>query len=295
MRSLNRSAAKWIEKSAAVSTATPRQLEQLRTTREAMIDNPHAARRVGQAAMLGHLAKKVSPGAGQTILDANKAVANVAERADIGLGSALHRLGVPEGLTLSEERIHHGDTPHGVPGQFSGEKAYVHRVSGPIARLAGIGSAIGTGLWLKNKLLESDPQKDDALVTDPSLMPGVAASIPPTGAAPVSSGASPMKVAQAAVVLNQQATLLKELHSYASDQAKTAAAMCQAVKLAQDGLIDVDDIFEHARQLSDSGSTKLSAVDDLFHETPGTVEKSAGANSTTEQLDPLTRVLRGIE
>jgi hypothetical protein len=107
----------------------------------------------------------------------------------------------------------------------------------------------------------------------------------------MSNGTSQVKLAEAAAhALNQQNVLLGELHSAYVNQAKLAAALCQAVKLAKDGIIDVCDVEDTAQQLIKDGSVKLSSVDALFTESPGRIVESGTA---TEQLDPLTGYLRG--
>jgi hypothetical protein len=92
-----------------------------------------------------------------------------------------------------------------------------------------------------------------------------------------------------AQVLEQQNALLGELHSAYSQQAKMASALCQAVKLANDGVIDVSDILSTANRLIADGSVKLSAVDSVFTETPGSVMKT---EAEVAKLDPLTSYLR---
>lgn len=98
------------------------------------------------------------------------------------------------------------------------------------------------------------------------------------------------KLAHAAKVLDQQNALLGELHSAYLKQAKLAAALCQAVKLAEDGIIDVSDVSNTARRLVVDGSVKMSAVDAIFTESPGTVIEDA--SPSVKQLDSLTSYLR---
>lgn len=104
---------------------------------------------------------------------------------------------------------------------------------------------------------------------------------------------SDIKLAEAAAVIDRQSSLLRELHSYADRQAKTAAALAQAVKYAEDGLIDVSDIREYARRLKDEGNVKLSSVDDIFRHSPGDIAGQA-AEANAPKLDPLSRVLREL-
>lgn len=105
--------------------------------------------------------------------------------------------------------------------------------------------------------------------------------------------ANDAKIAQAAAVLDRQSTLLRELHSFASAQAKTAAALVQAVKYAEDGLIDVSDIREYATKLKAEGNVKLSSIDDFFRLEPGRLLEGPSAPAAA-QLDPLTRALRDL-
>lgn len=98
----------------------------------------------------------------------------------------------------------------------------------------------------------------------------------------------------AAAVIGQQARLISELHSAHTKTAQSAAALAQAVKLAQHGAIDVSDIFEKARQLIASGSVKLSAADDAFEHTPGDIVNKAAGQAGGEQLDSLTSYLRSV-
>jgi len=99
------------------------------------------------------------------------------------------------------------------------------------------------------------------------------------------------KLANAADVLDQQNALLRELHSAYQTQAKLAAALCQAVKLAEDGVIDVSDVAETARRLVTEGSVKMSAVDAIFNESPGSLAEDI--SPLAGQMDPLTKLLRG--
>ena len=97
----------------------------------------------------------------------------------------------------------------------------------------------------------------------------------------------------AAGIIERQRTLIGELQSKHAKAGKTAAALAQAVKLAQDGLIDVSDVGEHAHRLLKEGAVKQSSVDELFGETPGELSGEATViDSNGQQMDPLTRVLR---
>lgn len=98
------------------------------------------------------------------------------------------------------------------------------------------------------------------------------------------------KLAHVARILDQQNALLGELHSDLQQKTKMAAALCQAVKLAEDGVIDVSDIRDTARRLVADGSVKTSEIDALFNESPGTLV--ANAAPIAGQMDPLTSMLR---
>jgi hypothetical protein len=105
------------------------------------------------------------------------------------------------------------------------------------------------------------------------------------------------KIAAAASLIQKQASLIRDLHSARQQDVKTAAALTQAVRLAQDGLIDVSDIFEHARQLVKTGSANLGSPDDIFDLSPGELEgvpQTPGATPGREQLDPFTSFLRTL-
>jgi hypothetical protein len=99
----------------------------------------------------------------------------------------------------------------------------------------------------------------------------------------------------AARVISQQSNLISELQTEHLRVAKYAAALAQAVTLAQDGAIDVSDIQNHARQLISSGSVKLSAADDVFDQSPGELHGSSNqSNASSSRLDPLTSMLRSL-
>lgn len=106
------------------------------------------------------------------------------------------------------------------------------------------------------------------------------------------------KIAAAASTIEKQASLIRELHSARLQDVKTAAALVQAVQQAQDGLIDVSDIFEHARQLIKTGSVRSTAADDLFELSPGDIEGAPPTEGQTTptpgKLDPLTSFLRTV-
>lgn len=107
------------------------------------------------------------------------------------------------------------------------------------------------------------------------------------------------KIAEALEVLTQQQALIGGLQLAHIDAVKVAAALTEAVKLAQDGAIDVSDVFNHARSALALGTVKLSSADDLFDQSPGEIiqgsepEKKA-AQQPSQQPDVLTQTIRTI-
>jgi len=96
-------------------------------------------------------------------------------------------------------------------------------------------------------------------------------------------------------VIEKQAALISDLQTEHHRVAKYAAALVQAVRLVRDGAIDLDDVEEYARQLVASGSVKVSAVDDVFDQTPGDLQGNDSRQSGgAEKLDPLTKILRSF-
>lgn len=102
------------------------------------------------------------------------------------------------------------------------------------------------------------------------------------------------KIATALQVMTQQQALIGGLQSAHLDAVKIAAALAEAVKLAQDGAIDVCDIMEVARKAVKTGSVKLSSVDDLFEQSPGDLVGTA-KEPGTGGTDPLTSTLRELK
>lgn len=105
------------------------------------------------------------------------------------------------------------------------------------------------------------------------------------------------KIAQAMNVLTQQQALIGGLQQAHFDAVKVAAALTEAVKLAQDGAIDVTDVFDHARNLLTNGNVKLSAVGEIFDQSPGDiiVTSTQGPDSVkqaSQRSDVLTQTLR---
>ncbi len=104
------------------------------------------------------------------------------------------------------------------------------------------------------------------------------------------------KIAQAVNVLTQQQALIGGLQQAHTDSVKVAAALTEAVKLAQDGAIDVSDVFDHARTLLMNGNVKISSAGEIFDQSPGDiVVEPKGPESekkANQQADALTQTLR---
>lgn len=269
-----------------VDSATPEDLRLLQQTQERQLRNPYRAGRSGNAAALGHTVGQVLPGVGEAILSGTSRVQNAVDSVDMAGGRFLKNMGVPDSWTASEERIDLDKLPYGRAGVVPAKRIYVHRATTPIARGAAIAGLGALGLWAKRKLLDSPAQES----TYPGDMTRTAGTMPLTHTANLDN-VDPHKLA--AHVIDKQANLISELHSTATKMAGFAAALAQAVKLAQDGLIDVSDIQDHARQLIASGSVKLSAADEVFEQSPGELHGPASrASEQTKGLDPLTSFLR---
>lgn len=109
----------------------------------------------------------------------------------------------------------------------------------------------------------------------------------------------PRKLAAAASVLGRQSALIGELKSAHMESVRMTAALAGAVKLAQDGAIDVEDVFKVARETIASGTAKLSSVEALYDQSPGTLvggdDGAARQPENTESAsDVLTAALRGL-
>ncbi len=268
--------------------ASPEDLEELKRSRERNLKNPFRANRQGQAATLGHMVGAVHKPTGDAILKGTAKVHNLLDSADIGLGSAMNRAGVPHSWTASEENINLGHLPPGQSGNFTSKRVYVPRASVPIGRAASIAALASLGLWAKKKFLDSsnEPSMDTTPMTRTATSHALTSQeVPHTVEA--------QKLASLVIV--KQANLISELQTEHHRVAKYAAALAQAVQRAQDGAIDVSDIQDHARQLIASGSVKLSAADDMFDQSPGDLQGPVGRPSEGEKrLDPLTSLLRNL-
>jgi len=297
-----------------VQFATPDDLQRLQQTQERQLRNPYRAGRSGNAAALGHTVSHVSPSIGDAILRGTSRVQNIADNVDIAGGRFLNRIGVPDTWTASEERLDLSKAPYGQPGVVQAKQIYVPRMSAPIARGASLAGLAALGAWTVNKLkgqpVQSDAalleqakrkglqeQSDAALLEQKRLLDSqsqddvrTASTMPLTHNTNLDS-VDPSKLA--AHVIDKQANLISELHATATKMAGYAAALAQAVTLAQDGLIDVSDIQDHARQLHASGEVKLSTANAVFEQSPGDLQGPAsGASEEVKRLDPLTTFLR---
>jgi len=165
-------------------------------------------------------------------------------------------------------------------------------------KTASAASTVATGLQLR-----------DALVSSHSYEAGSAMRTLPGKVAATSADIDPGKIAAAVLALDRLTSLVSELQEAHDSSAKVAAALAGAVKLAQDGVIDVEDVFDIARESIERGSVKLSAIDELFVEQPGelvgdeapeAVKEATGrpvpgfsdASGQHEPTDVLTATLR---
>lgn len=129
-------------------------------------------------------------------------------------------------------------------------------LQGRLDKLAQISSTVDLGLQIRSDLISS-LHNSGATMTD-------ATSVDAT------------KVAVAASTLDQLGSLVGELQSAHSSSVKVAAALAGAVKLAQDGVIEVDDIFDVSREVLENGSVKVAALDQVFDRDVGEISHEAG-------------------
>ena len=66
---------------------------------------------------------------------------------------------------------------------------------------------------------------------------------------------------------------------------KVAAALAGAVKLAQDGVIELEDVFDYSREVLENGSVKVAALDQVFDRHVGDINYEAG-ESVKEATGP---------
>lgn len=164
-------------------------------------------------------------------------------------------------------------------------------------------STVATGLQLRNALVSCDTH--DAGDDMQTLAGKLAATH--SGSADI----DPVKLASAVLAIDRLTSLVGDLQQAHDSSVKVAAALAGAVKLAQDGVIDVEDIFDIARESIERGSVKLSAIDELFTEQPGDVEEVEApqtvktatgrpvpgfgdVSGSHDSTDILTATLRGI-
>jgi hypothetical protein len=96
----------------------------------------------------------------------------------------------------------------------------------------------------------------------------------------------PGKLASAVLAIDRLTSLVGELQRAHDSSVKVAAALAGAVKLAQDGVIDTEDILDVARESIERGSVKLSTIDELFREQPGVV--MGGTDEAPEAVKAAT-------
>lgn len=164
-------------------------------------------------------------------------------------------------------------------------------------------STVATGLQLRDALVSYDSH--DAGSEMRTLAGKTAATH--SGSADVDPG----KIASAVLAIDRLTSLVSDLQQAHDSSVKVAAALAGAVKLAQDGVIDVEDIFDIARESIERGSIKLSSVDEVFYEHPGEVEGDEAPEAVKtatgrpvpgfgdvsgphESTDILTATLRGL-
>jgi hypothetical protein len=97
----------------------------------------------------------------------------------------------------------------------------------------------------------------------------------------------PLKVA---AVLDDMCSSIEDLRRAHMTNAKIAASLIEAVKLAQDRVIDVEDILSVAKRALEDGSVKLSALNELADSQLG--DLAGDAQPKTDGLDMLTSYLR---
>jgi len=105
------------------------------------------------------------------------------------------------------------------------------------------------------------------------------------------------KIAEAICIIDQQKDLIRGLQQAQLNSVKVAAALTEAVKLAQDGAIDVGDVIDYAKSSLINGTVKLSSVDELFDQSPGEViqgVETGGSKGQDQGIDILTQTLRGL-
>lgn len=170
------------------------------------------------------------------------------------------------------------------------------------AKTAAVASTVATGLQLRDALVSYSHDAGNDMRTLSGKMAATQ-----SGHAEI----DPNKIASAVLALDRLTSLVSDLQQAHDSSVKVAAALAGAVKLAQDGVIDVEDIFDIARESIERGSVKLSTIDELFQEQPGelvgdeapeAVKAATGrpipgfgdASGPHESTDILTSTLRGL-
>lgn len=173
----------------------------------------------------------------------------------------------------------------------------------PVAHQVQVKSAILTGLQLREELVSSTSVKIARTHIQTMADKMVATR---TAHADINSD----KLAAAALAIDRLTSLVSDLHQAHDTSVKAAAALAGAVKLAQDGVIDVEDIFDTAREGLERGTVKVSNADNLFREQPGelvteapqSVKAATGvpipgfsdASGQHQTADVLTATLRSL-
>lgn len=106
---------------------------------------------------------------------------------------------------------------------------------------------------------------------------------------------SDSKLATVLHVVDQQNALISGLRSASLNSMKTAAALAEAIKLAEEGAIDISDVIDFARRSLIDGNVKVSSVQDIFDQSPGEAVGPVSvetAGKSASQVDPLTSFLR---
>lgn len=151
------------------------------------------------------------------------------------------------------------------------------------AKVSSSDSVVALGLQLHDELIRYTNHDGHS----PALEGGKVAS--------ESNGAiDPRKIAAAASVIGRQTALIGELKSAHSESVKVAAALAGAVKLAQDGAIDIEDVFDVAREAIEHGSVKLSCVDAVFDLSPGDIVETRGSESAKQAAGPEIPGVSGL-
>lgn len=99
---------------------------------------------------------------------------------------------------------------------------------------------------------------------------------------------------KAAATIGQLVSAVERVQSAHAQSVKFAAALADAARLAQDGVIDAGTILDVAKRQMSANAVKLSALDGLFTQQPGDLVGEAKGSSNGAQLDVLTAYLRSL-